>query len=197
MPSTVPTYPDNNTARQAVRSIVQGIAPYDDLEQARISEVLVWVDSGAAIFRIAKPDVPNIHLGCMFALFDKSTQKILLTEHKKAECWIPAGGHVEINENPQHTVVRECLEELNVPAEFLIEAPLFMTLDSVVGGVHGHKDANLWYVLRGDSSQSYTFDSREFNSVQWFDIDNLPHERCDPRTRRFVDKLKQYVRGSK
>ena len=39
-------------------------------------------------------------------------------DHKKAELWLPSGGHVEIDEDPTDTVTRECMEELSVAADF-------------------------------------------------------------------------------
>ncbi|WP_198139660.1 NUDIX domain-containing protein [Candidatus Orientia mediorientalis] len=43
---------------------------------------------------------------------------MLLVDHKKALLWLPSGGHVEIAEDPKTTIERECLEELNVTADF-------------------------------------------------------------------------------
>ncbi|MFI5343447.1 MAG: NUDIX domain-containing protein [Chlamydiales bacterium] len=37
-----------------------------------------------------------------------------LVDHKKANLWLPAGGHVEPNEHPRETVKREILEELSI-----------------------------------------------------------------------------------
>jgi hypothetical protein len=36
----------------------------------------------------------------------------------------------------------------------------------------------------------YDYDSREFNSIQWFGFDEIPYDRADPHMQRFVNKLK-------
>jgi 8-oxo-dGTP diphosphatase len=101
------------------------ITPHDDLETQHIQETLLWIESGAPLFRVQKPDIPNKHLVSYFVLFDEAHKKILLVDHKKALLWLPSGGHVEIDEDPQQTVVRECREELGIEADFWLSDPFF------------------------------------------------------------------------
>ena len=46
------------SARAAIRREVASIRPADDLEHVHLSEALVWIDSGAPLFRTAKPATP-------------------------------------------------------------------------------------------------------------------------------------------
>jgi 8-oxo-dGTP pyrophosphatase MutT (NUDIX family) len=46
---------------------------------------------------------------------------ILLVNHKRIGAWVPPGGHVEPEEMPEETVVREILEETGVAVEVLSE----------------------------------------------------------------------------
>jgi 8-oxo-dGTP diphosphatase len=176
--------------REYIHHLISAISPYDDVESEHIHDACLWIESGAPIFRVQKPDVPNKHLVSYFVLFDEVYQKILLVDHKKALLWLPAGGHVEIDEDPKTTVSRECLEELNVTADFWEQNPLFLTSTLTVGLTAGHTDVSLWYVLKGDSNKAYEFDKCEFNDVRWFQLDDIPRDKSDPHMRRFIEKLK-------
>jgi len=101
------------------------------------------------------------------------------------------GGHVEIDEDPKTTVERECLEELNVTADFWLPHPLFLTSTLItIGPTAGHTDVSLWYVLKGDSNRIYKFDQGEFNDIRWFHLNDVPYEKSDPHMGRFIQKLK-------
>lgn len=55
--------------------------------------------------------------------------KVLLHKHKKLGIWIGIGGHVEDNENPVETVLREIREETNLKITLLNEKKLLKTKD--------------------------------------------------------------------
>lgn len=173
-----------------VYSLAAGLAPFDALEKEHIDDALAWIASGVPVFRTAKPDIPPKHLVSYFLLFDEAAQKILLVDHKKAQSWLPSGGHVEPDEDPKETVRRECEEELFVPAEFWREEPLFLTSRVTIGLTAGHTDVTFWYVLKGDSQKKYAFDAEEFNAIQWFGFDEIPYDKADPHLGRFLEKLK-------
>ena len=175
--------------RKAIAELIQTLQPFDRLENEQIAQTLRWIESGAALFRIRKPDVPTPHLVSYFVLVDSQANKILLVDHKKSGLWLPAGGHVEIDEDPRQTVCREVQEELQIPADFLLADPLFLTVTETVGAVTKHVDVSLWFVLTGDSTRSLAFDEAEFYQIRWFAPDQLPLDRCDPHLQRFVEKL--------
>lgn len=179
--------------RVTIHQLVQSIQPFDELETEHISQTLAWIGSGAPLFRIQKPDIPPQHLVSYFVLFDPAQRKVLLVDHKNAGLWLPAGGHVEIDEHPQITVQREAKEELQIDADFLQPTPLFLTVTETVGALAKHIDVSLWYVLKYDSSVPLTFDAGEFYAIQWFAPDGLPLDRCDPHLQRFARKLIQYT----
>jgi 8-oxo-dGTP diphosphatase len=179
-----------NPTRDEIVKIVAAIDPLDDVEREHRDSTIKWIRSGAPIFRTMKPDVPPKHLVSYFALVDEQRGKLLLVDHKLAGLWLPSGGHVEPNEDPRATVIRELSEELNLVAKFVYPGPLFITVTRTVGDDGGHTDVSLWYLLRGDSSRAIEFDRGEFHAVRWFDFDEIPFERSDPHIRRFVAKLR-------
>ncbi|MFZ6653926.1 NUDIX domain-containing protein [Undibacterium sp. TJN19] len=115
-------------------------------------------------------------------------QHVLLVDHKNAQLWLPAGGHVDDGEHPRTTVQRELFEELGFHAAHDIAAPLMITCTGTVGLTAGHTDVSLWYVVHARREQPLVFDTGEFNSVRWFAFADLPFDRSDPHLRHFMDK---------
>ncbi|MBI2761417.1 MAG: NUDIX domain-containing protein [Chloroflexi bacterium] len=50
---------------------------------------------------------------------------VLLHWHRKNRLWLPFGGHIEANEDPVQTVLREIEEECGVAAELIDTGPQF------------------------------------------------------------------------
>jgi ADP-ribose pyrophosphatase YjhB (NUDIX family) len=175
--------------RSEIHKIVSSLTPIDCLEQDHIHFVCNWLKSGSEIFRIEKPATPDIHLVSYFVIVNQEMDKILLVDHKKAELWLPPGGHVEPGEDPKETVRREAKEELGIDAEFLVDEPILLTVTQTVGNVLKHTDVSLWYLLKGDSDQVLDYDADEFNQIRWFALDSIPFEKSDPHMKRFIDKM--------
>ncbi|MFK7800882.1 MAG: NUDIX hydrolase [Anaerolineae bacterium] len=175
--------------RSQIRTLIENIIPVDALEAEHQSQVLGWIDSGAGLFRVEKPATPSPHLVSYFVVFDAQANQILLVDHKKAQLWLPSGGHVEPDEHPKITAEREALEELNLKANFLFEKPIFVTVTETVGLTAGHIDVSLWYVLKHNSADPLNFDEDEFNQIKWFDLDKIPFEKAEPHLKRFIKKL--------
>lgn len=173
--------------RDQITGLVAALRPHDACEARDQAETLDWIRSGAPLFRVAKPATPPKHLVSYFLLVDGD--HALLVDHINAGLWLPSGGHVEADEHPAETVRRECIEELGIAADFLYDAPQFLTVTETVGATAGHWDVSLWYVLQGKRDQALNFDADEFNSIQWFHRDALPLHRSDPELARFAAKL--------
>ncbi|NUS83808.1 MAG: NUDIX domain-containing protein [Streptomyces sp.] len=174
--------------------LLNGLEPWDLLEQEHIGSARSWIASGAPLARVAKPDTPPMHLVSYFVMLDRVRQKVLLGEHRLAGLWLPAGGHCEEGEVPWTTTVRECREELDleaVPSDVCGDRPLFVTV-TPTRGPHSHTDVSLWHVLSADAGQLPAFDEREYRSMRWLTLDEVlgqPIETMDPHMHRFTHKL--------
>ena len=82
-----------------IKETIFSIAPFNKKEEQDLLFTKDWLDSGAEIFRIAKPATPDPHLVSYFLLLDPKANEVLLVDHKKAGLWLPTGGHVELNEH--------------------------------------------------------------------------------------------------
>jgi 8-oxo-dGTP diphosphatase len=173
--------------RAAIRREVVSIQPFDEMEEIHQGDALAWIDSGAPLFRTAKPATPPRHLVSYFAVIDG--REILLVDHKSAQLWLPPGGHVEPGEHPRDTVGRELREELGFIAAHNIAEPLMITCTTTVGLTAGHVDVSLWYVVTAARAQPITYDKHEFAGVRWFPYSDVPFHRSDPHLARFLAKL--------
>lgn len=91
--------------------------------------------------------------------------------HRKNQMWLPAGGHIEADEDPIEAVVREVREETGIDAEIVSPAraydfatpqqlppPMVILVEDIAEGPHQHID--MVYALRprsGGSSLSEEF----------------------------------------
>ncbi len=173
--------------RNKIRNEVASILPMDNKELSTQTEILQWIDSGVELCRIQKPDIPPKHLIAYFALIDGD--HILLVDHINAELWLPTGGHVDPNEHPRDTVLREAKEELGIDGEFLLQKPILITCTETVGKTAGHTDVSIWYALKGSRKMNFHYDDSEFSQVRWFHKDEVPLDRTDPEMKRFMKKL--------
>lgn len=181
--------------RSQIASTVEAIRPHDDLERTHIQDVLEWIQATGDLFRVKSPDTPPKHLVSYFVLVDPEQRSLLLGDHTKGQLWLPSGGHVDLNEHPRDTVIRELYEELGKKPVFLHnnEEPFFITVNTV-GPPPGHVDVSLWYLLRGSIHEYVHFDRREFNDVEWFTFDEILQSDSvifDNNMHRFTRKLIQ------
>lgn len=88
-------------------------------------------------------------------VFVVDDNKVLLTWNKKVKTWIPVGGHIDSNELPCQSVIREAKEESGLDIELVspydrsvsgnLIQPVHMHLDNVKPD---HEHINLIYFAR-------------------------------------------------
>jgi 8-oxo-dGTP pyrophosphatase MutT (NUDIX family) len=57
------------------------------------------------------------------AIFVVQDDKVLLIHHRKLNKWLPLGGHIELDEDPEQAALRETKEESGLDVELLGERP--------------------------------------------------------------------------
>jgi len=57
------------------------------------------------------------------AIFVVHDGEILLIHHRKLDKWLPLGGHIELDEDPEQAALREAKEESGLEVELLGERP--------------------------------------------------------------------------
>jgi len=178
--------------RSELLQLVEHIQPLDEREKIDKEDIVAWIKSDAPLYRIQKPDVPPKHLVSYFAIVDPIHKTMLLQDHLLAKLWVPAGGHVDPDEDPAETVRRECEEELGISAKFLRDAiPHFITVTKT-NGQGEHTDVSLWYILQSSDQTPLIIEEDKFAEVRWWKIDDIlasPISQFDPELHRFITKM--------
>src|SRR5438874_4453734 len=69
--------------------------------------------------------MPHIHdrIDFTVAIFVVQQAKVLLVHHRALDKWLPLGGHIELDEDPEQAALREVREESGLDVELLGERP--------------------------------------------------------------------------
>lgn len=111
-------------------------------------------------------------VGCMI-VFDK---KLLLVNHPRYDMWLPPGGHVELDEDPEEALFKEIEEETGLDVEIVADKPStdakgtkYIYIPAYIS-VHDanppHKHIGLTYYARAKSSDNVKSD--EHTQTKWF-----------------------------
>ena len=69
--------------------------------------------------------MPHLHEKIDFtvAIFVVTAGRVLLIHHRKLDKWLPLGGHIELDEDPEQAALRETKEESGLDVELIGERP--------------------------------------------------------------------------
>jgi ADP-ribose pyrophosphatase YjhB (NUDIX family) len=115
-------------------------------------------------------------------VFIVQQNKVLMTWNKKVNNWIPLGGHIEANELPCTSVIREAKEESGLEIELVdsfttaktanLVQPIHIHLDHIK---EDHKHINLIYLGIVKSGKCFKLDD-EGKELKWFSREELEQE---------------------
>lgn len=128
--------------------------------------------------------MPHIHEKIDFtvAIFVVHDQKILVIHHRKLDKWLPLGGHIELEEDPEQAALREALEESGLEVELLGErppttspgtraliAPRFLDIHRISAT---HEHIGMIYWARPKSGQ-VSLAAAEHHDIRWCSLADL------------------------
>jgi 8-oxo-dGTP pyrophosphatase MutT (NUDIX family) len=121
------------------------------------------------------------------AIFVVERDKVLLIHHRQLNKWLPLGGHIELDEDPEQAALREAREESGLEVELLGErppttgpgtraliAPKFLDIHRI-SDTHQHIGLIYWARPR---SGSVALAVAEHHEIRWCDREEL--SRLDP-----------------
>ena len=129
--------------------------------------------------------MPHIHEKIDFtvAIFVVSDGKVLLVHHRQLDKWLPLGGHIELDEDPEMAAYREAREESGLEVELIGErpptsepgtraliAPRFLDIHRI-NPTHEH--IGLLYWARPKGNPSLTLASQEHHHIRWCSPEDL------------------------
>lgn len=133
--------------------------------------------------------MPHIHdkIDFAVAVFVVQDGKVLLVHHRELNAWLPVGGHVELDEDPEQAALREAREESGLEVELLGErppvtgpgtraliAPRFLDIHRIHAG---HQHVCLIYWARPKHGQ-VRLASAEHHAIGWWTSEEL--DRLQP-----------------
>ena len=131
--------------------------------------------------------MPHIHEKIDFtvAIFVVEAGKVLVIHHRKLNHWLPLGGHIELDEDPEQAALREAREESGLEVELLGErppttspgtraliAPRFLDIHRI-NPTHEHIGMIYWARPKGGSTRLAV---EEHHDIRWCtsgDLDTL------------------------
>ena len=144
--------------------------------------------------------MPHIHEKIDFtvAIFVVHQGKVLVIHHRKLDRWLPLGGHIELDEDPEQAALRETREESGLEVELIGErppttgpgtraliAPRFLDIHRIS---ETHEHIGMIYFARPRSGQT-TLAADEHHQIRWCTSDEL--DALDPP---MSDAVKWYCR---
>ncbi len=119
------------------------------------------------------------------AIFVVHDKKILVIHHRKLEKWLPLGGHIELDEEPEQAALREAKEESGFDVELLGErppttspgtraliAPRFLDIHRISDT---HEHIGMIYWARPKNSAQTKLATEEHHDIRWCSAADLEH----------------------
>ena len=135
-------------------------------------------------------------LSTVFVVKDR---KVLMTWNNKVNNWIPIGGHIEPNELPCSSVIREAKEESGLDIEVVspfdnsksanLVQPIHIHLDNIT---EDHKHINLIYFGIVKSGECFEIDD-EGKELRWFSKEELEKEDLLENVKEWATEALNYL----
>ncbi len=119
----------------------------------------------------------------VFIVYDK---KILLVYHKALQKWLPVGGHIELDEDPEEALFRETKEETGLDIEILsnkldlrtdsfksLFTPLYLDIHRINDT---HRHVGMVYFARS-LTDKVSLEKEEHEQVRWFSQKDLSNPK--------------------
>jgi len=128
--------------------------------------------------------VAHIHEKIDFtvAIFVVEKNRILVVHHRKLDKWLPLGGHIELDEDPEQAALREAKEESGIGVELLgdrpptsgvgtraLIAPRFLDIHRI-NDTHEHIGMIYW---ARPSSGNLSLAEEEHHDIRWCSAEEL------------------------
>jgi len=128
--------------------------------------------------------MPHIHdkIDFTVAVFIVQKGKVLVVHHRKLDKWLPLGGHIGLDEDPEQAALREAREESGIEVELLGErppttspgtraliAPRFLDIHRIN---ENHEHIGMIYWARPKSG-SLSLAAEEHHDIRWCSVAGL------------------------
>ncbi len=125
--------------------------------------------------------------------------KVLLVFHKKLKKWLPPGGHIDDNELPDETAVREVKEETGIDIELVgekqhkmsdivepLRTPEVVQVEDIEHDNEVHQHIDLFYLAVPKTHKICMSD--ESLDLRWFSLEDMEKEKV-PKNIKYTARL--------
>jgi 8-oxo-dGTP pyrophosphatase MutT (NUDIX family) len=151
--------------------------------------------------RTSKGKVAHIHEKIDFtvAILVVQDGKVLLIRHRALNAWLPLGGHIELDEDPEQAALREAREESGLEVELVGErppttgngtraliAPRFLDIHRITDT---HQHIGMIYLARPKAGR-LELASREHHEIRWCSLTEVEglKPRIAPQVRWYCEQ---------
>ena len=131
------------------------------------------------------PHINELYDYTITAFIVNGSKQVLLVNHPRYKKWIPVGGHIELDEDPEQALFREVKEETGLDIEVLSNRPQitspetkFLITPNYVD-VHEanppHKHISFTYFVKTKRDDFVLSD--EHDDMRWFTLEELKDEK--------------------
>ena len=117
--------------------------------------------------------------------------KVLLVHHRGLKLWLPVGGHIELDEDPEEALFREIKEETGIDKKYLkimsdkpkfkgvrhkfLYAPNYLDIHNFSDT---HRHASLTYLLKS-TTDKLVHNDKEHIGIKWFTKEEIESGKYD------------------
>ncbi len=137
---------------------------------------------GRFLYRLSKGNLcreenPVDHFSVYLLIYDPDMKEVFIGHHKKSGLWLPNGGHMEKNESPLDTGVREMQEELGNEIQIVNfpDLPDFLSITEGIDnpGKSCNTHYDIWYFVEADEDRFWPDQEKikaEFDEMRWVSL---------------------------
>lgn len=151
--------------------------------------------------------MPHIHEAIDYAVsvYVVDNNRVLFVHHTKLDLWLPVGGHIELDEDPEEAAYREVKEESGLdivlygekPSIDLISGQAKLLIPPVYMDIHKisetHRHIGIVYFATSKTN-NVRLAKNEHKAIQWLSKEDLKNYELQPQVQFYaeqaLDKLK-------
>ncbi len=151
--------------------------------------------------------MPHIHdkIDFIVSIYIVHDNRVLLILHRGLQRWLPIGGHIELDENPEEALFREVREECGLEVELLgtrpslespgntfLVAPAYLDIHDISPT---HRHIGMEYFARAKTDE-VRLAKREHSAIRWFTKEELvdPQYHTLPQIRFLAEEALRVAR---
>jgi ADP-ribose pyrophosphatase YjhB (NUDIX family) len=127
--------------------------------------------------------------------------KVLLIHHKELNKWLPIGGHIELDEDPDEALIREIKEECGLTVKILNKKPFVKSANTKplftpsFLDIHRindkHRHISFVYFAKSGSNK-VKLAEKEHNDIKWFSKNDVSKIKLEPAIKFYCNRAFEF-----